>query len=81
MSGIEMIEAKSLRGHVVKDGCLQLGMPIVSSLFPSVIVSHKENDVRGLGIQEGRAEDNEERKYDGYKGSVEGHMAAEHGWD
>ena len=45
-SGIETIEAKAVRSHLVEVGCENVRVVVVARLTPALIVGHHEDNVR-----------------------------------
>ena len=44
--GVEIIESQSGGGHLIEKGRLEIWMPVVTHFFPTMVISHQENDIR-----------------------------------
>jgi hypothetical protein len=44
--GIEIIEAKTGSRHFIEKRSFEIGMAVVAHFFPTVVISHQENNVR-----------------------------------
>src|SRR5438874_1501323 len=61
MPGVEAVESQSGGGDFIELGCAHMRMSIVAGLFPAVIVTHEEHDVRQLGCGEHRTQGAEDK--------------------
>ena len=48
MRRVETVESKTRCCHVVENRCVYVGVSVVAGFFPSVVVTHKEDDVRSV---------------------------------
>ena len=69
MRGIKAVESQSRRGHFVEHGRPKVRMVVVSRFKPTVVVTHRQNDVGQFGARNqstarDRGQREDEKRYD-----------------